>query len=160
MVEGYETERERERRLSKERLESARAAELARREAFDAVRKALPNAFERLHATSPDCMIEVMGWRLWRGRPVAKRRVPGWFIGWAAFRWARDLSDSHGGLRMCFAIGKDGRLYMGRSGIGDRREFKTMVPEFRLRLLDQLAIEALQELLERLRAAGVPSDVT
>ena len=38
--------------------------------------------------------------------------------------------------------------------VGDRREFRTTVPEFRFESLDQLAIEALNELLEWLRAAG------
>jgi hypothetical protein len=153
VVEGYETERERERRLAKERLESARAAERARRETFDAVRRELPGAFERLRATPPDCMIEVMGWRLWRREPVVKRRVPGWFIGTAAFEWARRASG-YSGLRVSYAIGNDRRLYMGGRGVGDRREFKTVVPEFRFESLAQLATEALQELLEQLQAAG------
>jgi hypothetical protein len=150
VVEGYETERERERRLARERRESARAAELARREAFKAVRTALPDAFKRLSATPPNCMIEVMGWRLWTRTPVVKRRVPGWFIGSFPYLVAQGGTE----LRVNFAIGNDGRFYLGRRGVGDRHEFRTTVPEFRFESLDRLATEALTELLEQLRAAG------
>jgi hypothetical protein len=153
VVEGYETEHERERRLARERQESARTGELARRETFDAVRRALADAFERLSATPPNCMVEVMGRRLWTRKPVVRRRVPGWFIGSFPYRLAQGGTE----VRVTFAIGKDGRFYLGRHAVGDRREFRTTVPEFRFESLKQLATEALNELLEWLRAAGQPS---
>jgi hypothetical protein len=135
VVEGYETERERERRVARERQESAHAAESARRETFAAVRRALQDAFERLGATPPNCMIEVMGRRLWTRNPVVRRRVPGWFIGSFPYRLARGGVE----LRVTFAIGDDGRFYLSRHGVGDRREFRTTIPEFRFQSLDQLA---------------------
>jgi hypothetical protein len=150
VVEGYETERERERRLAREQLESARVGELARRETFAAVRRELADAFERLGATPPNCMIEVMGRRVWSREPFVRRRVPGWFIGSFPYRLARGGTE----VRVTFAIGKDGRFYLGRHGVGERREFRTTVPEFRFESLDQLAVEVLNELLEWLRAAG------
>jgi len=156
MVEGYETERQRARRLAREREESARASELARREALDALRRALPEAAERLRATSPDCMIEVMGLRFWARTPVVKRRVPGWFIGRVPFRWEQAGAESYGELRLSFAVGVDGRLYLGRAGIGDRREFRTTVPQFRFESLARFTTESLKELSGRLQAVGQP----
>jgi hypothetical protein len=114
------------------------------------VRRALPDAFERLSTTPADCMIEVMGRHLWTQKHFVRRRVPGWFIGSFPYRLARGGTE----VRVTFAIGNDGRFYLGRHKVGDRREFRTTVPEFRFESLDQLAIEALNELLEWLRAAG------
>jgi hypothetical protein len=76
MVEGYETEEERARRLAREQAEAQRAAEQEHQTRAEAFYRALPGLLSRLHQEPHDCMIEIMGKTLLTRNAVVKDRVP------------------------------------------------------------------------------------
>ncbi len=127
VVEGYETDEEREKREQARR----KAGERAVREMLAAAPEEVRRAADRLHRGSPDCMIEVCGTTLFRSRIAVRRRVAGWYVGFVDPPGTEDYGRS----RIHYAIGVDARLYAGGGpglgpsrGVGERREFRTRGP--------------------------------
>ena len=153
MVEGYETEREREQRLRREEAErqaGIRAEQLA---TARTVRALIPQTLERVRLRTPDCVIEIFGRTRFSDKSKVSRRVPGWYLGsiitgYVGYSIKNIPTHTH------VAIGVDGKLHWNPEGVGVRREFAV---RGQVGGLTDESLFGYTALVELLRSAGSDS---
>ena len=164
MVEGYESEADRHRRLERER-EQANAEEEAAcaKRARAATALAQQTLRELRSRLKPNCMVEVLEHKkkFWSGtvETQTQRRVPGWYLGRVATGYSGGRGSDSGPPALAYThyvLGEDGDIYWSRNGVGSRREFRVFVTDARFssRMIGHARVEGCADVADLIKAAG------